>query len=136
MRHLAVVTMPVLLVVALSGCAGNGPATQASASSARAYPRIDPRILQEDLTSYADRFCSAITNAYDRLSDLATTAQAKDIALSRKVGIATAAISNAVEDNPAVGLLDMMVMARLTRESAQDSWFIDAFGAEASDEVI
>jgi hypothetical protein len=137
MRHIAVVILAELLAIALGGCAGNGsPASRASSPSAHTQPQIDPRILHEELTSFADRFCSAIVNAYDRLSDRATTTQAKDIALTRKVGIATAAISNAVQDNPVAGLLDMMVMARLTRESAQDPWFIEAFGGEEAAQVL
>jgi hypothetical protein len=80
--------------------------------------------------SYADRFCSAIADAYDQLDAGAATPQAKEIALNRKVGNITAAIVNASDDNPVAGLLDMLVMASLTRASTEDAWFTAAFGAD------
>jgi hypothetical protein len=45
-----------------------------------------------------------------------------------KIASASAAYSNACDASPVVGLIDMMVMTRLLRQSFEDPWFGEVFG--------
>jgi hypothetical protein len=131
MKHPAMPRVILSIALLLAGCAGSGTNSHPFAP-ADSKPQINPRVLQQDLMSFADRFTSAIADAYDQLEREATTARAKDAALNRKVATVTAAIVNAVDDNPAVGLLDMLVLTSLTRASAEDSRTAELFGENAA----
>lgn len=121
------------------GCAQSPrPAQAKQAASSEAFSELQNshEILQRELMNFADRFASSTAAAYDELASVATDPEAKRIAIERKVSHAASAYVNATEASPIVGLLDMLVMTRLLRETAQDPWFTEIFGDNAPKVVI
>jgi hypothetical protein len=123
--------------IAIAGCAAdrgsaNGPAAFAADAQ---WQRINPGMLQQDLMSFSDRFGTATADAYDLLADSATSYEAKRMAMGRKTGTLMAAVNNAVNENPIVGLMDMLVLVTLVRQSSEDLWFTNMFGDDAAKTV-
>ncbi len=82
--------------------------------------------------TFADRFSSRMSDGYDQLATSSASMAAKDLALNRKVGNVTAAFINAVEESPVVGLIDMLVMVTLVRQSSEDPWFAEMYGEDSA----
>ena len=95
-----------------------------------------PAILQRDLMNFADRFASSTAAAYDELAAVTPNPEAKRIAIERKVNHVASAYANAPQPSPIAGLLDMLVMTRLLRETSQDPWFAEMFGDHSLKLVI
>jgi hypothetical protein len=121
------------------GCAQNpkpAQSKQAGSSEAFSEPGGKREFLQRELMNFADRFASSTAATYDELAAAVPKPEAKRIAIERKVAIAESAFANATEESPIVGLLDMLVMTRLLRETAQDPWFSEIFGDHVPKVVI
>jgi hypothetical protein len=71
--------------------------------------------LQSELMSYADRFASIITQAYEDFETLKPSPQARQYILSDVVYSQAAIYTIAAEPNPQVGLLDMAMVTTLGR---------------------
>jgi hypothetical protein len=71
--------------------------------------------LQSELMSYADRFASIITQAYEDYDTLKPPPQARQVILSDLVYSQSAVYTIAAEPNPQVGLLDMVAVTTLGR---------------------
>jgi hypothetical protein len=87
---------------------------------------------QRDVMNFSGRFASAMADAYDQLAASAKTQKARDTALDRKRGNVTAALVNATDENPLVGLMDMLVMVTIVRQSSEDPWFTELFGDDGA----
>jgi len=122
-----------LLGALVSGCvAPQPPSTEEGALSRRESLReMDPVRIQEDTMGFADRFVTAMVDAYDQLERRTPNKQAKDIAHKLKTDMALGGISNAVNAHPITGLMDMLVMVQLQRQIAAGAWMKKTFGAEA-----
>ena len=114
------------------------PQAKADASSSEAFAELRSKheLLRRDLMNFADRFASSMAAAYDELATAVANPLAKRIATERKFTNASSAFANATQENPIVGLLDMLVMTRLLREVAQDAWFTERFGDNTPKLVI
>ena len=71
--------------------------------------------LQSELMSYADRFASIITQAFEDFETLKPKPQARQFILSDLVYSISAVYTIAAEPNPQVGLLDMVAVTTLGR---------------------
>jgi hypothetical protein len=121
-----------VLALAPAGCAGSGkapPAKTSSWESASAAKPAQTDALRRDLMNFADRFASSTVAAYDGLADETAPAAVRSLATERKLNSVASAYVNATAPNATVGLLDMLVMVRLLRESSEDAWFSGKFGA-------
>jgi len=92
--------------------------------------------LRRDLMNFADRFASSMVAAYDEIAGKTPRADLKRLILERKLNSVASAYMNAAEPNAIVGLLDMLVMARLLREVSEEAWFSEMFGEHAPGIVI
>jgi len=71
--------------------------------------------LQSELMSYADRFASIISQAFEDFDALKPAADARQVILGDLVFSLSAVYSIAAEPNPQVGLLDMVAVTMLGR---------------------
>jgi hypothetical protein len=71
--------------------------------------------LQSELMSYADRFASIITQAFEDYETLKPKSQARQFIIGDLVYSITAVYTIAAEPNPQVGLLDMVAVTTLGR---------------------
>jgi hypothetical protein len=71
--------------------------------------------LQSELMSYADRFASIITQAFEDYETLKPKSQARQFIIGDLVYSITAVYTIAAEPNPQVGLLDMIAVTTLGR---------------------
>lgn len=86
--------------------------------------------------SFADRYLAAMADEYDRAHLAAKTADGALMAQRLKGLAGIGALGNAVDPNPLVGLMDMVLMVTLTREIAEDEWTDNLFGKEVSDAIV
>jgi hypothetical protein len=77
--------------------------------------------LQSELMSYADRFASIITQAFDDYEDLKPKPEAYRFILSDLVYSISSVYTIAAEPNPQVGLLDMVAVTTLGRMIYEDN---------------
>ena len=77
--------------------------------------------LQSELMSYADRFASIITGAFEDYETLNPKPQARQVILSDLVYSQSAVYTIAAEPNPQVGLLDMVAVTTLGRLVYEDN---------------
>jgi hypothetical protein len=118
---------------AVGGCA-NVPAAPPPASTQavkREPPRqTDPEKIQAVIISFADRYMAAMADAYDRAQQHAATPQAQLSILRCKISACNAAIGNAANPSPLVGLMDMAVLVTLNRRVTEQPWARELFGPE------
>jgi hypothetical protein len=120
-----------LAIIAIMGCLGGCSSSEAPANSSKSSNNIiDPQQVQSSTTSFADRYMTAMGDAYDQVEKNSPTPQAKIMAQRLKIYAAMGALGNAVDPNPVVGLMDMALMVTLTREITEEPWMTDMFGAE------
>jgi hypothetical protein len=77
--------------------------------------------LQSELMSYADRFASIITGAFEDYETLNPQPQARQVILSDLVYSQSSVYTIAAEPNPQVGLLDMVAVTTLGRIIYEDN---------------
>ena len=121
-------------------CMAGGCAKGQSPANARSQEvplrKLQPQEITGTLTSFSDQYLMAMAETYDRAQQAATTSQARIEARRLKLLAATGAISNAVDPNPLVGLMDMAMMVTLTRQIAQEPWSAEMFGKEPAAEIV
>lgn len=128
------------IAVTCVGCAGKGRQPSANKPADLDAPAkwhaSDPGLIQRDVMNFADRFAASVADACDELAERATSPAAKNVARDRKIGTVTAAYTNAVEFSPIAGLIDMIVGVTLVRQSCEDPWFTEMFGADTAAPVV
>ncbi|CAB1085191.1 hypothetical protein D1AOALGA4SA_12681 [Olavius algarvensis Delta 1 endosymbiont] len=77
--------------------------------------------LQSELMSYADRFASIISNAFEDYDALKPEPQARQVLLGDLVYSISSVYTIAAEPNPQVGLLDMVAVTTLGRLIYEDN---------------
>jgi hypothetical protein len=77
--------------------------------------------LQSELMSYADRFASIISQAFEDFDDLKPEPQARQVIMGDLVFSLSAVYTIAAEPNPQVGLLDMVAVTTLGRIIYEDN---------------
>jgi hypothetical protein len=134
MKRTLIHLLTALVGLALAGCAGSvEPSKKTSAwESGSLKEPAHTEALRRDLMNFADRFAGSMVEAYDELAARTPRADLKRLIIERKLISVASAYMNAVEPNPIVGLLDMLVMARLLREVSEDAWFSEMFTENAS----
>jgi len=99
-----------------------------AALAAQTEPAMTPEELQSAVISYANRFISTIGQAAFQLEKEIPTAQGRLVAVNRKVYSLSAVTEIAAGPNPGPALLDLVVMATLTRMVWDAYWRPQVFG--------
>ena len=86
--------------------------------------------LAVEVMRYGDRYFARMSLEADRIRDKATTPELRRFALGWKLACQTTVVDIAVGPNAVENLLDMMVLASLTREEFETYWIPEVFGEE------
>src|SRR5438045_2703013 len=101
---------------AVGGCTdvpAGGPPASTQAVKREPPRQTDPEKIQAVIISFADRYLAAMAEAYDRAQQHAVTPQAQLSILRCKISSCNAAIGNAANPSPLLGLMDMAVLVTL-----------------------
>jgi hypothetical protein len=109
-----------------ASAAANAPATITSTGMTRAE-------LDSEVRGFADNFTVRMAGCYDQIALHAATPQQRYWAMQNKAGQALAAVTAASGPNPAVNLLDLIVMVTLKRMSVEEYFGPDATDEQAQD---
>ncbi len=137
-----------LLSVGLGGCLGTAE-TDPRAREVTVTP-IGPRQteeqtamttmtreeLEEEIRRFADRFGSRLGLAADGILEKGATARQRIIAHWLGTGCYASAVDIAIGPNAAANLLDMLVLASLTRTAMETYWVPEVFGLELGQDLI
>jgi hypothetical protein len=85
---------------------------------------------------FADRYMSAMADAYDKVKASAPSPEGALKAQEGKVQAALGVLGNAVNPNPIAGLMDSAILVTLTRLSTEDPWAVEAFGPEGVETIL
>jgi hypothetical protein len=88
-------------------------------------------VLQSEIMRGADLYVGTVAQAADEFRDRVRTADARDAAQQWKLMTATAAYINATDENPLVSVVDMAVLASVSRRVVEDYWVGKRFGEAA-----
>ncbi len=117
--------------ISLGGCVADAPLPKLQEKpETAATPKIDPASVQTAVMDFADRYVSAMADAFDKVRASATTPQGVLAAQRSKLQLGHGAIINAANVSPLAGLMDMAITVTLTRQSIEDPWAKQAFGAD------
>ncbi|HTV41327.1 MAG TPA: hypothetical protein VMF08_12170 [Candidatus Sulfotelmatobacter sp.] len=127
-----------VLVLSLAGCSLLNPSRsqpRAQVKSLQAPANKPPgsesiNILQQQVMRFADLYATTVAQASDDFSSSVATPEARLNALRWKLGQSTAAFINASDPNPTLNVLDMLVLATLSRIVVED-YYARKFGAAA-----
>ncbi|MGH7177367.1 MAG: hypothetical protein ACREJC_08310 [Tepidisphaeraceae bacterium] len=124
--------------LASAGCAGGRSGQPASMDNSQQAPISsgNPEQIQVAIMSFADRYATAMADAYDLVQRNSSSLEARTAALKGKLLAGAAAIMNAVDPNPIVGLMDMAVMVTLTRQLTEDPRVAEVFGRRNVDTLL
>ena len=130
---------PAALVVVIAGCSVlNHEATQTKSviqSLAGRGEKRDPTnavvVLQSEVMRGADMYVGMVAQATDDFRARVGTAEARDAAQQWKLMEATAAYINATGENPVVSVVDMAVLASVSRRVVEEYWVGQKFGEAA-----
>ena len=132
--------LPVYVLVGLSvliGCAGTPAYSQSQGiivenidPNASTKPVLQYQQLGIELMRYADRYSARMVLEADRISQQASTPDERRIAAMWKLASETAAYDIAVGSNYVENLLDMIVLASLTRIQVENYWVPELLGYE------
>jgi hypothetical protein len=107
-----------------------------SNSQAITNKNADPEEIQGTIMSFATRYVTAMTDVFDRVQKESKSPQTQSAAQQGKILAGIGALSNAVNPNPIVGLMDMGIMVTLTRETLEDPWALQAYGPECQAMIV
>ncbi len=136
MNVIVVVLFLACVAAIQGGCGADGHEPTSRRPRAPETGPLDPRRVQAANMSFADRYLAAMADEYDRAHLAAKTADGALMAQRLKGLAGIGALGNAVDPNPLVGLMDMVLMVTLTREIAEDEWTDNLFGKEVSDAIV
>ena len=126
-------------LVALAGCTALREGTAKTKSLVESAVGLEGRggstneleRVQAGVMREADLYATMVAEATDEFRARVPTVEARNIAQQWKVMQATAAYVNATGENPALGAVDMLVLASLSRFVAEDYWVGEKFGEAA-----
>jgi len=130
---------PLIIAGLLAGCADLGTPTEPKSQEVTVAPIGVERIskppikreqLQVEIMRYGDRFSARMSLEADRIMDKASTPELRSFATGWKLACQTAVVEIAVGPNAVENLLDMMVLASLTREEVETYWVPEFLGTE------
>jgi len=99
-------------------------------TDASTRPVMQRQQLQAKILRYGDRYTARMTLEADRILDKATTPELRSFATGWKLMCTTAVVDIAVGPDAVENLLDMIVLASLTREEVETYWVPEFLGAE------
>jgi hypothetical protein len=97
---------------------------------AASKPAMQRQQLEVEVMRYGDRYAARMSLEADRIKAKATTPELRWFAAGWKLACQTAVVEIAVGPNAVENLLDMMVLASLTREEVETYWVPEYLGAE------
>ncbi|HXJ57408.1 MAG TPA: hypothetical protein VNU68_12165 [Verrucomicrobiae bacterium] len=124
-----------LLALPLTGCV-RMPASQPKAQVKSLQTKdtdsgsITPTALQASVMRFADEYSMVVAQAAEDFANKLNTTEARRVAARIKLGQATAAVVDAVGQNPAVNALDLVVLATVSRMMAEE-YLVEQFGEAA-----
>lgn len=122
-RLSAVVTVPVLLLAAtLAGCessSNNRAITSRRSGDTGAISPRDRRHVQSEVMNLADDYITSVEDVFGQLIRRTKAAPKLQFLFSARTDTALGALSNAVNPYPFAGMMDMVVLITLTRQSVQ-----------------
>ena len=123
-----------VLIVSLAGCRLVHPSRSEPKTEVKSLraPTNQPgsesiTTLQQQVMRYADIYATTVAQASDDFSASASAPEARLSALRWKLGQCTAAFINASDPNPTLNVLDMLVLATLSRMVVED-YYAKKFG--------
>jgi hypothetical protein len=93
-------------------------------------PAMQRQQLEVEIMRYGDRYHARMALEADRIKAKATTPELRWFATGWKLACQTAVVDIAVGPNAVENLLDMIVLASLTREELETYWVPEYLGAE------
>jgi len=99
-------------------------------AEAASKPAMQRQQLEVEIMRYGDRFSARMSLEADRIRAKATTPELRSFASGWKLACQTAVVEIAVGPNAVENLLDMIVLASLTREEVETYWVPEYLGAE------
>lgn len=93
-------------------------------------PAIKRQQLAVEVMRYGDRYFARMSLEADRIRDKATTPELRRFATGWKLACQTTVVEIAVGPNAVENLLDMMVLASLTREEFETYWVPEYLGED------
>ena len=126
-RRTAAVLGSIAMVFAVSGCSvfRRKPAVTMIQTSAGTMPAA---ALQTEVLRFADGYVAAIADAADQVAARIKTRDAQVAALHWKINQATAAYLNATGENPLTNVLDLVVLASVSRMVVESGGAGEALG--------
>jgi hypothetical protein len=121
----------------LAGCVG--AATQPKSqdvsvakigAESASRPAMQRQQLETEIMRYGDRYAARMSLEADRIKAKATTPELRWFATGWKLASQTAVVDIAVGPNAVENLLDMMVLASLTRQELETYWVPEVLGDE------
>jgi hypothetical protein len=112
--------------VTLGGCATEQQVVAPLGTGRGAIAIESQRALEE----FADRYMTAMADAYDKVRQGAPTPEGAYLAIQLKLQIGLGAINNATSPSPLAGLTNMAVLVTLVRTSTEGDWAREAFGEQ------
>lgn len=128
----------------LAGCADLGTAGQPQSDEVTVAKiggddgkqPIKRQQLESEVMRYADRYGARMALEADRIRAKATTAEQRWFALGWKLATQTAVVEIAIGPNSVENLLDMIVLASLTREEVETYWAPKFLGEELGQGLV
>lgn len=118
-----------LLFVLAGGCAQKAVLPIAPGPTSEPTTLITDRArIQDDLMNLVDDYMGAVIDVYNEIESRATTPEKTLFVQTRRANSAQAALSNAVNPQPLTGMMDMLVMIRLSRQVAEEAWVREVLG--------
>ena len=121
----------------LAGCVGASTQPKSQdvtvakiGAEAASKPAMQRQQLETEIMRYGDRYSARMSLEADRIKAKATTPELRWFAAGWKLACQTAVVDIAVGPNAVENLLDMMVLASLTREEVETYWMPEFLGDE------
>ena len=128
---------PLICASLVAGCVGTPKQPKSQdvtvakiGAEAAAKPAMQRQQLEVEIMRYGDRYSARMSLEADRIREKATTPELHRFATGWKLACQTAVVDIAVGPNAVENLLDMMVLASLTREELETYWIPEYLGAE------
>ena len=122
------------LALALTGCSllripNSTPKAQVDSLQLtnRATGPVTPTVLQAQVMRFADTYVATVAQACDDLTEKTTNSDVRLSALRWKLGQATSAYTDATGQNPAVNVLDLLVLVTMARMVVED-YGVETYG--------
>ena len=129
------------LCLALLGCASGSIAPKSDTVSvaklgAAAGTPVGREMLRVEVMRVADRYAATMAEEADRIRDAEGGARLGYFTTGWKLGTRSAALNIAMGENAVENLLDMLVLASLTRHSVESHWAPKFLGGSRGDRLL